>query len=209
MAPREPKPSLAPDIRVVPANRATPEDLELIFGTRGTGATCQCQRYKLRPKESFASMPVEERQQRLRDQTDCGRPRSSRTSGLVGYLGEEPVGWCAVEPRPAYEGLVRVFRVPWDGRNEDRCDTSVWAITCLFTRAGYRRRGVSHAIAKAAVTFAQERGAAAVEAYPTVSGGSLPEELHLGSLDTFRDAGMAEVHRPTPRRAVMRVDFDR
>lgn len=95
-------------------------------------------------------MPVEERQQRLREQTDCGRPRSRTTSGLVGYLGDEPVGWCAVEPRPAYEGLVRVFRVPWDGRNEDRSDTSVWAITCLFTRAGYRRRGVSHAMAQAA-----------------------------------------------------------
>ena len=79
--------------------------------------------------------------------------------------------------------------------DEDRSDTSVWAITCLFTRAGYRRRGVSHAIAKAAVTFAHERGAAAVEANPTVSGASLPEELHVGSVDTFRVAGMAEVHR--------------
>ena len=207
MAARQPKPSLAAEIRVVPANRATAEDLQLIFGTRGPGATCQCQRYKLHPKESFASVPVEERQQRLRDQTDCGHPRSSRTSGLVGYLGDEPVGWCAVEPRPAYEGLVRVFRVPWDGRDEDRDDAGVWAITCLFTRAGYRRREVSHAMAKAAVTFAQERGAAAVEAYPMVSGATLAEELHVGSLATFRDAGMAEVHRPTPRRAVMRLDF--
>jgi GNAT superfamily N-acetyltransferase len=208
MAARQPKPSLAAEIRVVPANRATAEDLQLIFGTRGTGATCQCQRYKLRPKESFASVPVEERQQRLRDQTDCGHPRSGRTSGLVGYLGDEPVGWCAVEPRPAYEGLVRVFRVPWDGRDEDRDDAGVWAITCLFTRAGYRRREVSHAMAKAAVTFAQERGAAAVEAYPMVSGATLAEEVHVGSLATFREAGMAEVHRPTPRRAVMRIDFN-
>jgi hypothetical protein len=116
MAARQPQPSLAAEIRVVPANRATAEDLHLIFGLRGPGATCQCQRYKLRPRESFASVPVEERQQRLRDQTDCGHSRSRRTSGLVGYLGDEPVGWCAVEPRPAYEGLVRVFRVPWDGR---------------------------------------------------------------------------------------------
>jgi hypothetical protein len=59
------------------------------------------------------------------------------------------------------------------------------------------------------VAFAQRRGAAALEAYPIVSEASLPEELHVGSLATFRDAGMAEVHRPTPRRAVMRIDFAR
>ena len=55
--------------------------------------------------------------------------------------------------------------------------------------------------------FAQERGAAALEAYPIVSGASWPEELHVGSLAAFCTAGMTEVHRPTPRRAVVRVDF--
>lgn len=207
MAARRSKLSLAAELRVVTANRATAEDLHLIFGERGPGATCQCQRYKLRPMESFASVPVEERQQRLRDQTGCGHSGSRRTSGLVGYLEDEPVGWCAVEPRPAYEGLVRAFRVPWDGRDEDRDEAAVWAVTCLFTRAGYRRRDVSHAMARAAVNFAQDRGALAIEAYPMVSGATLPEELHVGSLATFRDAGMTEVHRPTRRRAVMRADF--
>lgn len=207
MAASKPKSSLIDEIRIVPANRATMGNLQLIFGTRGMGARCQCQRYKLRPKEAFASVPVEERRQRLADQAECGRPRSRTTSGLVGYCGEEPVGWCAVEPRPAYQGLVRVFKVPWEGRDEDRSDPSVWAITCLFTRAGYRRRGVSQAMTMAAVAFAQHRGAAALEAYPTVSGASLPEDLHVGTLATFRAAGMAEVLRPTPRRAVMRIDF--
>jgi hypothetical protein len=35
--------------------------------------------------------------------------------GLVAYLDVEQVGWCAVESRTAYEGLLRVFRVPWEG----------------------------------------------------------------------------------------------
>jgi hypothetical protein len=30
---------------------------------------------------------------------------------------------------------------------------SVWAVTCLFTRAGFRKRGVSRALARAAVDF--------------------------------------------------------
>ena len=93
-------------------------------------------------------------------------PGSETTSGLVAYLDGEPVGWCAVEPRPAFTGLVRNNRVPWEGRDEDKADESVWAVTCLFTRAGYRKRGVSRALAAAAVDFARERGARALEGYP-------------------------------------------
>ena len=136
-----------PAISVVPANEASWEDLQAIFGTRGAGASCQCQRYKLRPREAFGSFPVEERADRLRRQTDCGDPGSGTTSGLVAYLDGEPVGWCAVEPRTAYEGLLRTYRVPWEGRDEDKADDSVWAVTCLFTRAGFRKRGISRALA--------------------------------------------------------------
>ena len=111
-------------------------------------------------------VPAEERAHRLRQQTECGHPESGTTSGLVAYLDGEPVGWCAVEPRTAYAGLVRNYRVPWEGRDEDKADDSVWAVTCLFTRAGFRKRGVSRALARAAVDFARERGARAIEAYP-------------------------------------------
>ena len=52
-------------MRIVPANEASWEDLQAIFGTRGTAARCQCQRYKLRPNEAFRKFPVEERQFRL------------------------------------------------------------------------------------------------------------------------------------------------
>ena len=134
-------------LSILPANQASFEDLQAIFGGRGSGSRCQCQRYKLAPREAFGNFPVEERQFRLRQQTDCGNPDSDSTSGLVAFLDGEPVGWCAVEPRPAYPGLLRVFRVPWEGRDEDKADSSVWAITCLFTRAGHRRRGVSRALA--------------------------------------------------------------
>lgn len=140
------------------------------------------------------------------EQAGCGRP-DAPTSGLVGYLGDEPVGWCAVEPRADYRGLVRVFRVPWEGRpEEDRDDPTVWAITCLFTRAGYRRRGVSRAMAAAAVELARAGGAAAVEGYPYTQA-SLAEECHVGTFDTFRAAGLEVVHQATLRRMVMRLDF--
>ena len=194
-------------ISVVPANEAGCSDLQMLFGTRGAASWCQCQRYKLRPRESFRSLPVEERVRRLYEQTDCGDPESDTTSGLVAYVDGEPVGWCAVQPRTAYEGLVRVFRVPWEDRKEDKSDDAVWAVTCLFVRAGFRRRGVSRALAGAAVVFARERGAHAIEAYPIVTKDVIAEELHVGTPSVFADAGLVEVSRPTARRAVMRLDF--
>lgn len=195
------------ELTIVPASEASCEDLQTIFGTRGQAALCQCQRYKLRPREAFRNFPVEERAFRLRRQTDCGSPGSDTTSGLVAYLDGEPVGWCAVEPRSAYEGLARVFRVPWEGRDEDKADDTVWAVTCLFTRPGFRKRGVSRALASAAISFARSRGARAIEAYPMTTKNALLEELHVGTEATYAAAGFTEVTRPTIRRAVMRIDF--
>jgi GNAT superfamily N-acetyltransferase len=199
--------AIEPEISVVPANEASWEDLQTVFGTRGQACRCQCQRYKLRRRESFRSFPAEERAHRLRQQTDCGHPESGTTSGLVAYLGDEPVGWCAVEPRTAYEGLVRNNRVPWEGRTEDKTDDSVWAVTCLFTRAGFRKRGISRALARAAVDFARERGARAIEGYPMTTKNAILEELHVGTEGVFANAGFKEVSRPTLRRVVMRVEL--
>ena len=199
--------SASPVISVLPANEVSWEDLQAVFGTRGQAARCQCQRYKLQPRESFAAFPVEERADRLRRQTECGHPGSETTSGLVAYLDGEPVGWCAVEPRPAYIGLVRHARVPWDGRDEDKADATVWAVTCLFTRAGFRKRGISRALARAAVDFSRDRGARALEGYPMTTTDAIQEELHVGIERVFAEAGFAEVRRPTPRRVVMRIDF--
>jgi GNAT superfamily N-acetyltransferase len=194
------------EITIVPANEASCLDLDAVFG-RSDARRCQCQRYKLRPRESFTRQSIEERADRLREQTACGQPDAPRTTGLVAYLDGEPAGWCAVEPRPAYSGLVRVFRVPWVGRTEDRSDDTVWAITCFVTRPGYRRHGVSRALTRAAVDFARGRGARAIEGYPLTSPPSIMEELHVGAAAVFADAGFVEVSRPTLRRAVMRIDF--
>lgn len=196
--------------RVLPASEATCEDLQAVFGARGTAAICQCQRYKLAPREAFKSYPAEERARRLREQTSCGQPNADTTSGLVAYLDGEPIGWCAVEPRTAYPALLRVYRVPWDGRDERRDDDSVWAVTCVFVRAGRRRRGVAYELVRAAVGFARVRGARALEGYPMITrpGQEITwDEMHVGNRSIFADAGFTEVSHPTPRRVVMRIDL--
>ena len=202
---------MGPDeLTIRPANQASCEDLQTVFGQRGSGAVCQCQRYKLQPKEAFSKFPVTERTRRLREQTHCGQPGAEATSGFVAYLDGEPVGWCAVEPRPAYIGLLRVYRVPWEGRTEDRSDDSIWAVTCVFVRAGYRRRGLTYALTQAAVEHARQRGARALEAYPmnTKPGQVIAwDEIHVGTRSMFAAAGMREVNQPGVRRVVMRIDF--
>lgn len=192
---------------IVPANEAPWEDLQQIFGTRGSAARCQCQRYKLARGESFARLGSEELSHRLRTETDPGRPGAPSTTGLLAYAGTEPVGWCALEPRTAYPGLLRVAQVPWQGRAENKADDGVWALTCFVTRAGFRRRGVAGALAQAAVGYAREHEATALEGYPMVTAAAISAELHVGLVGMFEAAGFREVSAPTPRRVVMRIDF--
>ena len=101
-------------------------------------------------------------------------------------------------------------RVPWEGRTEEKTDDSVWAVTCFVTRTGFRRRGISRALARGAVDFVRQCGARALEAYPMLADageGFLVGELHVGTRSVFADAGLVEVSRPTLRRVVMRIEF--
>ncbi|MFI9545446.1 GNAT family N-acetyltransferase [Streptomyces sp. NPDC052016] len=201
-----PIPPGALDVR--PANEASWEELRAVFGTTDYPGRCQCRRYKVLEHDWRASTP-EERAGRLREESRCGTPDAESTTGLVAYFGGTPVGWAAVEPRTAYPRLLRT-RVPWTGRQEDRADDGVWAVTCLLTRREYRRRGITYGLARATVPYARDRGARALEAYPMITTPGVEitwGELHVGSREVFAEAGFREVSRPTLRRVVMRVDF--
>jgi GNAT superfamily N-acetyltransferase len=195
-------------ISVVPADKAGWDDLQAVFGPRGYAARCQCQKFKIRHGQ-WRSVSAAERTARLREQIGCGRRKGRGTRGLVAYLDGEPVGWCAVEPRTAYPRLLD-SPVPWAGRDEDPGDDGVWAATCFVTRASFRRRGVSYALARAAVEYARARGASALEGYAMITKPGQEVawgELYVGSRSIFAAAGLAEVSRPTPRRVVMRIEF--
>ena len=196
-------------IVVVPANEASWDELETVVGSaRCHAAQCFCQRFKILHRD-WRSVSDGERAERLREQTRCGNPDAPSTTGLVAFIGTEPAGWCSVEPPTAYVSLMRT-RMPWTGRDEDKDDERVWAIGCFVTRAGYRLRGVTYALAHAAVDFARRRGAAALEGYgmivepdQTIRWG----ELHVGAERVLAAAGLEEVSRPSKRRVVMRIEL--
>ena len=202
------EPISAAELTVVGANQASWADLQAIFGTTGSPGHCYCQYFKVRDRD-WRSFTDQERRDRFREQTNCGNPESRATSGLVAYLDDEPVGWVAVEPRTAYPRLLKM-RTVWSGRQEDEADGNVWAVTCFVTRRGYRKRGVSYALAAATVEFARQHGARALEAYAmeTEPGKDLTwGELYVGARQVFAEAGFTEISHPSPRRAVMRIDF--
>jgi len=205
-----PTPIPAELLTIVPANEASWDDLRAVFGTADYAARCLCQRFKV-VGWVWRDTTFEERTAMLQAQTACGDPDAEATSGLVAYLDDEPVGWVAVQPRTAYPKM-RTLRVPWTGRNEDKDDDGVWAVTCFVVRKGYRGRGLTYHLARAAVDFARERGARAIEGYAMITppGKEITwGELHVGACQVFEDAGFEEVCHPTVRRVIMRIDFDR
>jgi GNAT superfamily N-acetyltransferase len=201
-------PVTAAQLTIVPANQASWADLRAVFGTADYPGRCYCQWFKSLDR-NWKSLSLEERRRRLREQTRCDDPDATSSTGLVAYLGTEPVGWVALEPRTAYPRLVKI-RTVWSGRREDKADDGVWAVTCFLTRKGYRRRGITYSLAAATVGFARDQGARALEAYPMITepGKEITwGELRVGSRQVFADAGFTEVSHPSPRRVVMRIDF--
>jgi GNAT superfamily N-acetyltransferase len=200
---------------VVPANEASCRDLRLVFGRRDYSSRCLCRKFKLSGREWWETggahqdaSTLAQRAAAMRTETHCGKPDAATTTGLVAYLADgEPVGWCNVEPRSHFH---RLGQTPWKGRKEDKTDDSIWAITCFVTRVGFRRQGLTYPLARAAVDFARERGASALECYAMITA---PDkeitwgELHVGPRGALEAAGMSEVARPSLRRVVMRIDF--
>ncbi len=186
-------------ITIQPVGEALFDDIQTIFGSRSQPARCQCQRYRM-GWSALHSDNVPGRRELLRDQVIEGH-------GLVAHLDGDPVGWCSLAPRCDYTHL----RQPvWKGRDEDKDDASIWAVTCFVTRAGFRHEGVSRALVDGTVGLARDRGARAVEAYPMkpapgkeVTWG----EMHVGALSAFLAAGFRVVHVPSLRRAIVRYDY--
>jgi hypothetical protein len=111
-------------VRIIPANQASWDDLQAIFGSRGDPSRCWCRMFKMAPGESRANVGAARHASRLREQSRCGHPEAASTSGLVAYLDGARAGWRAVESRTAYPRMLGNNRVPWDGRNASRADGS-------------------------------------------------------------------------------------
>ncbi|WP_448809697.1 GNAT family N-acetyltransferase [Agromyces bauzanensis] len=190
-------------LRVVPANDVPFADVEAVFGTKGDPAHCWCQWYKI-PGSNWRSVGDDAMRVRLEAQLAA----SDTGPGLLAYDGDTPVGWCAVEPRPNLARLPRSRIIAGGTAYPDFTDADIWAVTCFVVPRAFRRRGVGGALAEAAVAYARDRGARLLEAYAIDSSvhEKIPAaELFHGTVTMFRNAGFAEVARPTADRVIMEV----
>ncbi len=196
------------DVRIVPANLASWEDLQAIFATSGDTRSCGCQWFKHRDKD-WASISPDAHMAHLREQTGCDRDDAQETAGLVAYVGGMPAGWVAVEPRTHYQRLLRA-RTPWLGRDEDKADEGVWVVSCFIVRKEFRGERLTYALAAATIEHARAAGARAIEAYPMVTEPGkeiIWGQLYVGPMGAFEAAGFALVSTPSKLRRVVRVDF--
>jgi GNAT superfamily N-acetyltransferase len=174
----------------------TPErwpDFEALFGKNGACGGCWCMWWRLTASAFQANKGDANRRAMKRRVTTGGPP------GLIAYHGDEPVAWCAVEPRPAYPRFERSrILAPVD-------DEPVWSVTCFFVSRPWRRKGLTVRLLDAAVEHVRRHGGRIVEGYPKETRKDEPGPfVWTGTAEAFRRAGFVEVARRSKDRPIMR-----
>jgi len=129
---------------------------------------------------------------------------SAAPMGILASVAGEPVGWCACGPKSRYAVGGRSTILRNRVRTEDE---SVWLLPCLFVRVGHRAQGVTYALVRAAVELARREGALAIEGWPLAGSDRRSPDAFLGREKVFEDLGFSCVERPSPQRAIMRLEL--
>lgn len=179
-------------MELVPLTRDTWPSLETLFGANKTVGGCWCVWFMRDNKDVQAGWGAANKAF-LRDQ--LGSPL-----GLVALADDRPLGWVAVAPHSTYPRLARSKVTTSDA------DADTWSVTCFFVRRDARRQGLARTLVDAAVDFARERGAVAVEGHPVDTEGERrpADDLYHGTLEMFLAAGFTLVERRGTRRALVR-----
>jgi GNAT superfamily N-acetyltransferase len=191
------------DVRPATADRWG--DLIAVFGRRGDSPSwCWCQLF-LRP--ATAEHPAERAAPDNRDALRQEIERAVVPPGLIAYVDGHPAGWTRVGPRAAVPGVTGNRAL---SRVLAPDDAGVWWVTCFAVNRHHRRSGIGLALLEAAVEFARQHGATAVEGHPVdvaalEAARAAPSALYTGTQTMFAAAGFAEVARTYPTRPVMRL----
>lgn len=183
-----------PELQVVvrPATADRFDDVRALLAPRRADApACWCLAYRTTSAEN-AALVGPDRPAHLRSL--CERDVAP---GVVAYLDEAPVGWCALGPRQEMGRLRRSRTIP---AVDDR---PVWSVVCFVVRAGHRGRGVAGALLAGAVEHARAHGAPALEGYPVDPGGGRVSGslAYVGTTSMFERAGFERVVRTAARSA--------
>ena len=137
--------------------------------------------------------PGGDSERRKRAMTKLARRR--RAPGLLAYLDGEVVGWVAVAPRG------ELSRVDASRATPRVDDVDVWVVPCVTVRKRARGRGIALSLVRAAVDYATQQGAPAVEAYARAGKHRVNDDhAYYGTEALYRKAGFRVVRKPLPDR---------
>jgi len=193
-----------PRILVVPAAQAGWRAVEAVLMTDASARNCWCQFHVLQNRESQTTTR-DSRQELLRDQVATLDP----PRGLVAMAGDEPVGWCGVEPRTRL-GHVLASRLVVSHSRYEPGDSDVWAIYCILVPSSLRRSGIATTLISSAVEHARSHGARAIEGYPIDTSrrdGQLPPGFSTGTLAMFEREGFRPLATLPSGRTLVYRDF--
>jgi GNAT superfamily N-acetyltransferase len=180
--PREPARPQVPSLVFRPLTPRLMDHLGTVLsGSWGAGCWCMAPRLSnaaMRELEGSGASSVTRREAMTR------LARRRPAPGLLAFEGIEPVGWVAIAPRRELARIEASRAMP---RVDD---VEVWVIPCLTVRKTARGRGIALALIEAAVVFAAQQGAPAVEAYPRAGAARVGDDnAFFGTEPLFRRAG--------------------
>lgn len=177
-------------LRIEPLTTATFPALADLFSAGGDPKWCWCSFFRV-PRSEFVH-PDAAANRAVLEASLVETAIDGRAPGLIALDGDRVVGWVSVGPRADYRRLERSrVLAPIDG-------APVWSIVCFVVARRSRGRGVASAMLDAAVSYAREHGATALEAYPTeLEPGEWTAAANVfgGTLGMFERAGFEVVAR--------------
>jgi GNAT superfamily N-acetyltransferase len=177
-----------------PLTKENWKDFENLFGERGACGGCWCMSWLLTKKEFDANKGAGNKRKMKK------LVESNAEPGLIAYLNDEPVGWCALASR---EKFIRLE----NSRVLERIDDQiVWSVPCFFIKKEIRRQNLSSELLKAAVSYCRSKGVKILEGYPSDPyTDQVPAAFAwTGFPSSFHKAGFEEVARKSKSRPIMR-----
>jgi GNAT superfamily N-acetyltransferase len=155
-------------------------------GTPMPGASCWCMWWRQRTGDAAKNKKAM-----------SALVRGGDEPGLLAYADGVPVGWVSVGRREQFGHLMRSPQY----KSHDE-EPNVFVIVCFYVDPKAKGSGVANALLDAAIVWARQRGASAIEAYPNLK----PD--FMGRLEAFEQRGFCRT-RIAGKRSVVRLRFGR
>ncbi|QPC93030.1 GNAT family N-acetyltransferase [Mesorhizobium sp. INR15] len=171
-----------------PVTQKTWPDFETLFVQPGGPKYCWCMSWRELADRQSASSP--DKKKAMAAIVAAGTP-----VGIIARSGAEVIGWCSVAPRETFRKL---------SPHQDDSEKGIWSIVCFFVTRPHRKSGVGAALLDAAIEYAHNNGASAVEAYPVDP--DSPSFRFMGFKAMFAARGFRAIGMAGSRRHVMRLE---